>query len=56
MGHLSGVEVSLNTQNELLDLAANQLGNIPVELVLKPNTVCVKQFILNISRTINNEC
>ena len=48
MGHISGVEVSLNTQNDLLDLAANQLGNIPVELVLKPNMVCVKQFILKI--------
>ncbi|KAM7452485.1 pentatricopeptide repeat domain-containing protein 3 [Porites harrisoni] len=37
-----GVEVSLNTQNQLLDLAANQLGNIPVELVLKPNTEEIK--------------
>lgn len=33
---LSGVEVSLETQNELLDLAAQHLGNISAEEALEP--------------------
>ena len=33
---LLGVEVSLETQNELLDLAAQHLGNISVEEALEP--------------------
>lgn len=32
-----GVEVSLDTQNELLDLAAQRLGNIPADTVLTPD-------------------
>jgi len=32
----SGVEVSLKTQNELLDLAAQRLGNVSVEETLQP--------------------
>jgi len=30
------VEVSLKTQNELLDLAAHHLGNVTVEEALEP--------------------
>jgi len=41
---LSGVKVSLETQNELLDLAAHHLGNISAEETLKPLEV-LKEFL-----------
>ena len=39
MEYLLGVEVSLDTQNELLDLSAQRLGNIPADIVLTPDQV-----------------
>lgn len=41
---LSGVEVSLETQNEILDLAAHHLGNISAEETLKPLEV-LREFL-----------
>jgi len=44
----SGVEVSLETQNELLDLAAQHLGNVSVEEALEPVEVAVLRRLHNL--------